>query len=322
MRQSVFGKAGPRSAGVLLALALDHAVADPRRGHPVAGFGTVASWVEKRQWRDDRQAGVRYVATCVGIPLVAAALVQHRVRGSATSAALFAVAAWATIGGSSLRREGRLLGTLLNEGDIEGARGRLGYLCGRDPSTLDLADLARATVESIAENTSDAVVAPLMWGGIFGLSGVVGYRAVNTLDAMVGHRSDRYRHFGWAAARLDDAVNLAPARLSAVLSCALAPLVGGDAARAFRILRRDGRKHPSPNAGRCESAFAGALDVRLGGTNVYAGEAERRGPHGDGATPTPADVERAARLSEAVGLAAAGVVGGLLLAFRRRGLVG
>src|SRR2546428_11566738 len=115
----------------------------------------------------------------------------------------------------------------LEAGDLGAARRRLPNLCGRDPSTLDPSELARATVESVAENTSDAVVAPLLWGAVAGVPGLVAYRVVNTLDAMVGHRSERYLRFGWAAARLDDAANLAPARLSAGLAVLLAPVVGG-----------------------------------------------------------------------------------------------
>ncbi len=160
--------------------------------------------------------------------------------------------------------------------------------------------LARATVESVAENTCDAAVAPLLWGAVFGLPGLLGYRAVNTLDAMVGHRDVHYAKFGWAAARLDDVANLVPARLTALLAVALAPAAGGNGRQALRALRRDGGAHPSPNAGRCEAAFAGALGVRLGGTNVYQGRAEQRGTLGDGPSPTPADIDRAVRLSRLV----------------------
>jgi len=127
---------------------------------------------------------------------------------------------------------------------------------------------------------------------------------VNTLDAMVGHHTMRYDRFGWAAARLDDVANLVPARLTAVLAAALAPAVGGSGRMALRTVRRDGGAHPSPNAGRCEAAFAGALGVSLGGTNVYQGVAERRGTLGDGPPPGPADLDRAIRLSRLVTVAA------------------
>jgi adenosylcobinamide-phosphate synthase len=192
----------------------------------------------------------------------------------------------------------------LTAGDLDAARARLPVLCGRDPASLPAAELARATVESVAENTCDAAVAPLLWGAVFGLPGLLGYRAVNTLDAMVGHKDVRYAKFGWAAARLDDVANLVPARVTALLAVALAPVAGGSGRGALRTLRRDGAAHPSPNAGRCEAAFAGALGVRLGGTNVYQGQAEPRGTLGDGPPPAPADIDRAIRLSRLIMIAA------------------
>jgi adenosylcobinamide-phosphate synthase len=138
---------------------------------------------------------------------------------------------------------------------------------------------------------------------VAGVGGLLGYRAVNTLDAMVGHRDMRYERFGWAAARLDDVANLVPARLTAVLAAALAPAVGGSGRAALRTVRRDGAAHPSPNAGRCEAAFAGALGVSLGGTNVYQGRPERRGTLGDGPPPGAADLDRAIRLSRLITVA-------------------
>ena len=153
----------------------------------------------------------------------------------------------------------------LRQGDVPAARRRLNHLCGRDPERLDEPELARATVESVAENTSDAVVAPLFWGAVAGVPGLLGYRAANTLDAMVGHRNRATRRFGTASARLDDLLNLAPSRLTALLTIAVAPTVSGSRAEARRVWRRDRDDHPSPNAGQCESAMAGALGVRLGG---------------------------------------------------------
>jgi adenosylcobinamide-phosphate synthase len=208
------------------------------------------------------------------------------------------------LGGASLAAEAAAMSRALEAGDLDAARARLPALCGRDPADLPAAELARATVESVAENTSDAAVAPLLWGAAFGLPGLLGYRAVNTLDAMVGHKDMRYAKFGWAAARLDDVANLVPARVTALLAVALAPVAGGSGRGALRTLRRDGGSHPSPNAGRCEAAFAGALGVRLGGTNLYQGQAERRGTLGDGPPPSPEDIDRAIRLSRSVIIAA------------------
>ncbi|MFZ5851341.1 MAG: cobalamin biosynthesis protein, partial [Actinomycetota bacterium] len=192
-------------------------------------------------------------------------------------------------------------------GDLGGARDRVPALCGRDPRALDGTGLVRATVESVAENTSDAVVAPLLWGAVAGIPGLLGYRAVNTLDAMVGHRSPRYARFGTAAAWLDDLANWVPARVTAALAVAAAPLAGGAPAGAWRAWRRDGPAHPSPNAGRCEAAYAGALGVRLGGRTAYPGRVEDRPVLGSGRAPEPGDVARALRLSRAAGWAALGL---------------
>jgi adenosylcobinamide-phosphate synthase len=193
----------------------------------------------------------------------------------------------------------------LEDADLAAARSRLNHLCGRDPSTLDELELARATVESVAENTSDAIVAPLVWGSLAGLPGLLGYRAANTLDAMVGHRSPRYERFGTAAARLDDVLNVVPSRLAGLFTVAAAPIAGGTRAETLRVWRRDRNDHPSPNAGQCESAMAGVLGVRLGGRNVYFGRTEIRPFLGDGPRPSAAHIRRAARISAAVGLAAA-----------------
>jgi adenosylcobinamide-phosphate synthase len=193
----------------------------------------------------------------------------------------------------------------LAAGDLPAAREQVTHLVGRDPSVLDAAGVARATVESIAENTCDAVVAPLFWGVVAGLPGLLGYRAVNTLDAMVGYRSPRYANFGWASARLDDVANAVPARLTAALVALVAPAVGGDGRAAWRMALRDGRRHPSPNSGYSEAAYAGALGLRLGGRNVYAGRVELRPHLGNGRLPEPDDVGRATRLCAAVTVIAA-----------------
>jgi len=214
------------------------------------------------------------------------------------------------LGGTSLGRAATTLQRSVDDGDLPAARAALPALAGRDPRGLDAAELARATVESVAENTSDAAVAPLVWGALAGLPGLLGYRAVNTLDAMVGHHSPRYERFGWAAARADDVANWLPARLTAALTVACAPLVGGSPGGALRAWRRDGAAHPSPNAGRCEAAVAGALDLRLGGRNVYGGRVEQRPSLGDGHPPGAADVGRAVRLSGAVRAAAAVLAAG------------
>lgn len=277
---------------------------DPRRGHPVAAFGRAAAAAETRVWADGRTRGSLFSIGCVGGVFALGFCAQAMSRPTPLRVTTVAVATWTVLGGTSLAREGTAMRDLLERGDLEGARARLAHLCGRDASAMDAGELARASVESVAENTSDAVVAPLFWGVAAGVPGLLAYRAANTLDAMVGHRSQRYAHFGWASARLDDLANLAPARLTGLLAAALAPLVGGSPAIALHTMRRDGAAHPSPNAGRCEAAFAGALGVRLGGTNVYGDRIERRGPLGDGPAPGVRDIARAVRLSRGIGAGA------------------
>jgi adenosylcobinamide-phosphate synthase len=200
----------------------------------------------------------------------------------------------------SLSEAAQQIGRSLAAGDLPRARHALPRLCGRDPQGLDYHGIARAVVESVAENTSDAIVAPLIWGALAGPTGLSGYRAVNTLDAMVGHHSPRYERFGRASARLDDVANWIPARITALLTAACSPAVGGGPVRTLQIARDYGSRHPSPNAGWCEAAFAGALGVRLGGVLSYAGRAEHRPEIGTGRPPEAADIARAIRLSRAV----------------------
>jgi adenosylcobinamide-phosphate synthase len=294
------------ATGLAVGLGLDVLLGDPKRGHPVAAFGTAAARTERAVHRDSRAAGLLYAVGVVGGTATLAG-VAARGRGPWTRSVLTAAATWAVLGGTTLRREATAMDDLLRAGDLDGARERLPHLCGRDPSGLDAGGLARATVESVAENTSDAVVAPLFWGAVAGVPGLVGYRAVNTLDAMVGHRSERYARFGWAAARLDDVANLLPARITAGLTVLLAPVVGGTSAGAWRVLRRDGHKHPSPNAGPVEAAFAGALGRTLGGRLTYGSRVEDRPLLGNGPSPQTDDIARATKLSAAVSIAAAGL---------------
>jgi adenosylcobinamide-phosphate synthase len=297
---------------ILAGYGADLLLGDPRRAHPVALFGGIAHALEARVYRSLRRTGAGYVAGLVGLAVASTLLLERlasRLRHGRAS--LIAACLWAALGGRSLTREGMRLREALDAGDLAAARERLPALVGRDPSALDAAEICRASIESIAENTGDAVVGPLVWCAIGGATGAVGYRAINTLDAMVGHRSERYERFGWAAARLDDLVSWPGATLTALLTVALAPAAGGSPARSWRVLRRDGRRHPSPNAGRLEAAFAGALDVRLGGRNVYGDRVEERPQLGDGRTPEPSDLARAARLSVLVGAAAAMITAAL-----------
>ncbi|NUR29355.1 MAG: cobalamin biosynthesis protein [Catenulispora sp.] len=295
-------RSSSRAVGLALGFAADWYFADPRRGHPVAGFGRVASGLRKVLYADSRAAGVAYAGVLVS-GAAALGVAAERVRGPVAGAALTAVATWSVLGGTSLRREASMIGTALAEGDLVAARERLPHLCGRDPRGLDADQIARAVVESVAENTSDAVVAPLFWGAVAGVPGLLAYRASNTLDAMVGYRNEKYRNFGWASARLDDVLNYLPARFTGMVTVAAAPVVGGSPLRALKVLRRDGARHPSPNAGRCEASAAGALGVRLGGTNTNGDVVEHRPVMGSGRAPRVADIRRAAVLSATVGVA-------------------
>ncbi|MFJ4648413.1 cobalamin biosynthesis protein [Streptomyces bobili] len=291
--------------GAAAGLLGDLLLGDPRPGHPVAVFGRAAGAVERVLWRDHRGWGALHALVCAGGAVALGSVASRAVRTSpAASVALTGAATWAVVGGTSLVREARGIGRALEAGDVEAARVRLPHLCGRDPQALDADGIARAVVESVAENTSDAVVGALVWGAIGGVPGLLGFRAVNTLDAMVGHRSPRYRRYGWASARLDDLAGWPGARLTAVL----AALAGPDPRGAVRAWRADAAKHPSPNAGPVEASFAGALGVRLGGTLSYGGRVEQRPVlNTEGRDVTTRDVERAARLSRRVGLLALGV---------------
>lgn len=309
----------PLALGLAAGVALDALAGDPRRGHPVAAFGRAATTLEARDYADSRLRGAAHTAACVLAVAVPAAIMHRRTRRwPPAEAAAVAVAVWAVTGARSLHGEAERAAVSLSRSDLASAREVLPSLCGRDPSHLDAAEIARAVIESIGENTSDAVVAPLLWGAVAGIPGLAAYRAVNTLDAMVGHRSARYLRFGWASARLDDVANWLPARATAALTAACAPWVTkAGPVSVLRVVRRDGGHHPSPNAGRCEAAFAAALGVRLGGTNVYDGVTEKRPDLGEGRAPEPDDIRRAIALSRAVTVAAtalavlvAGLTGG------------
>jgi adenosylcobinamide-phosphate synthase len=304
--------AASRPLGLALGVLADAVLADPVRAHPVAAYGRAVAAVEARLYRDDVGRGALFTGICVAGPvLVGVALDRATRRRPWLSVAVTAAATWAVLGGTSLAREGQAMAAGLQSADLAAARDRLRNLCARDPSGLDAAALARATVESLAENSSDAVVAPLVWGAVAGVPGLLGYRAINTLDAMVGYTSPRYLRFGRVAARLDDLVNLVPARLTAAATVLVAPVVGGDPVAAWRVLRRDAGRHPSPNAGHPEAATAGALGVRLGGQNVYHGEVEQRPTLGDGRPPEVGDVRPAVRLGRAAAaLAGVGCIAG------------
>jgi adenosylcobinamide-phosphate synthase len=261
----------------------------PTSVHPVAAFGTVMTALERRLYRDERWAGALHAAAGIALGVAAGRLVRSR-----------AVATYVAVSGRMLGSTARQIGSVLEAGDLAGARALLPSLVGRDPSGLDGGEIARAVVESVAENTVDAIVAPALWAAAAGAPGVLAHRAVNTMDAMVGHRSARYERYGWAAARLDDAMAWVPARATAALVAAVRPSAAGE---IWRTVRRDAPAHPSPNAGVAEAAFAAALGIQLGGLVRYGERVEDRPRLGEGRAAEAADIDRAVRLSDDVTLA-------------------
>lgn len=308
-----------RGAGLALGVALDQLFADPQRHHPVAWFGSWATRVEKVAYADSRAAGALFTAAAIA-PVLAGGIVVEKAasRRGWLQVAATAAATWAALGVRRLANEGGIMADRLDSGDLEAAREQLPNLCGRDPRTLDEEGLGRATVESMAENTNDAGVCTLLWGAVAGVPGILAHRALNTLDAMVGYRNERYGRFGTVAAVADDAAAWLPARVTGALACLTAPLIGGRTRTAWCIMRRDGASHPSPNGGWCESAWAGALGVQLGGENRYGERVESRPTLGDGPRPRGAEVRRAAQLVTAVTAAATAVFAGALILFGGR----
>jgi adenosylcobinamide-phosphate synthase len=294
----------PRAAAVSLGLLCDRAFGEPPAAlHPVAGFGTLMERVEDASYDDSVAAGLLYAGAGIALGLLAGRTVRNT-----TLAVTVAVA------GRSLRNHARGVHDALDAGDLDRARTLLPALVGRDPSALDASGVAAAVIESVAENSVDAVVAPALWAFAAGSPGVFAYRAVNTMDAMVGNHSDRYERYGTSSARLDDVANYVPARLTALLTLATRPQ---HARRIARAVRDDAPAHPSPNAGVAEAAFAGALGVQLGGTLQYGDRVEERPLLGRGPRPQPPDILRAVRLASDVELLLAGAAATTAIALAR-----
>ncbi len=293
----------PLEYQIVTAVVLDLLWGDPRRlPHPVKLIGRFALYCEavtRRHIGSIRTAGAISVV-CVlaatagiswGIVFVFAAL--HPGLGDAVS--IFII--YTTLAARDLSRHSGEVYESLARGDLPEARRRVGMIVGRDTDILDEPGVVRAAVESVAENTADGVTAPLLFAVIGGPVGAMLYKAVNTLDSTFGYKNERYREFGGAAARLDDVVNYLPARLTAAIIPAAAFLLGLNARNSWKILRRDARRHPSPNAGFLEAAMAGALGVQLGGRNFYFGQPSDRPTMGDPLRPLePRDILRVNRL--------------------------
>jgi adenosylcobinamide-phosphate synthase len=291
---------------LLAGVALDLAFGDPRRlPHPVRGFGWCVERLET-VWRASglplRLAGALFWATSVA---AAAALVW----ATLPYANIYWI--WMLLALRDLDFEAGLVLRRLDARDLPGAREMLSAIVGRDTAHLDEPEILRAAVETVAENLSDAVVAPLFYLALAGPAGMAAYKAVNTLDSMCGYRNERYRLFGWMSARADDAANFIPARLTAALVWICALLPGFGFRRSVRVTLRDGASQSSPNAGYPEAAVAGALGVRLGGLNYYGGTAHRKAYLGDSLQPLTAASFAGARriLYLASGLMVAAVCG-------------
>ena len=295
-----------RCGAVAAGLLLDRLAGEPpARSHPVAWFGRVMESLEERLWADSRMRGIVYAVLGVGL----GALAGRLMRSVATTVAL-------TVAGRELRRVAQRVGELAAAGELATARAELPALVGRDPSDLDASAVASAVIESVAENSVDAVIAPAFWAVVAGAPGAVAYRAVNTMDAMVGHRNARYGRFGWAAARLDDLANYVPARIFAALVAAVTPERAGT---VLETVRRDAPAHPSPNAGVAEAALAAALGRQLGGPLRYGPNLENRPLLGTGPRPTPVDVAAAVKIADRVERALLAVLGVAWLLGVRRG---
>jgi adenosylcobinamide-phosphate synthase len=272
---------------LIFAVILDLLIGDPRWfPHPVVYVGKLITLLEKalrRLVKNEMTGGILLLVLTVSITVgLAFALLKGAYAVSPWLG--FAVAVllyWSCLAARSLHRESQLVAEALGRGDLTAARSYLANIVGRDTAELDESEVWRATVETVAENTSDGVIAPLFFLMIGGPLLAIAYKAVNTLDSMVGYRNERYLEFGRASARFDDLANFVPARITGLLMVAAAPLLGLSARNAWRIMGRDGRNHSSPNSGIPEAAVAGALGIRLGGTNLYGGRAVEKPTIGD-----------------------------------------
>lgn len=266
------------------AFALDLALGDPRwLPHPVRIIGFAATILEKLfvSWLGRSYlSGVLFTAVIVGGAWAATAALVTGAAACDWRAGLIVetLLLYTTLAARDLDIESRRVHRALADNDLPSARRALSMIVGRDTNDLDEAEVVRATVETVAESSVDGVVAPLVFAMIGGAPAAMAFKAINTLDSMVGHRDDRYLRFGWASARLDDVANLVPARLARLVYPVASFICGHNALRTWRVAWRDGRNSPSPNAGIAEAAVAGALGVRLGGTNFYDGVASVR-PH-------------------------------------------
>ncbi|WP_421925634.1 adenosylcobinamide-phosphate synthase CbiB [Neoaquamicrobium sediminum] len=312
-----------------LALLIETGLGYPDRlfraiGHPVTWIGRLISWMDGRFNRaaspsTRRMAGIAALLTLLAVS-IAAGLVLQRLLAGWAGLLLLAVLASSLLAQRSLRIHVESVAAALETGGLDAGRIAVSHIVGRDPQSLDEAGVSRAAIESLAENFSDGVVAPAFWLALAGLPGGIAYKAINTADSMIGHRTPRHLAFGWASARLDDLVNLPASRLCALLICAAAALVpGASPAEAWRAVWRDARYHKSPNAGWPEAAMAGALGLALAGPRSYGGVLVDDVFMGEGGRreADAADIRRALRLyriADALLIGLAGVCAASVLA--------
>lgn len=275
-------------------------------GHPVTWMGAWLNRLDRTLNRESdspeerRRQGVVALLLLLTFSGVAAWAFVIFAGGGLLGAVLLAVAAGTLIAQRSLYAHVRDVAVALRDEGLVGGRRAVSMIVGRNPESLDEAGVARAAIESLAENFSDGIVAPTFWLAVAGLPGAVLYKASNTADSMIGHRTPRYEAFGWAAARLDDWLNLPASRLSAAFIALAAGLTGGSPAAAWRVTLRDAKLHRSPNAGWPEAAMAGALGLKLGGPRIYGDVIVDDAYMGDGRRePTAGDIEAALRLYRA-----------------------
>ena len=270
-----------------------------RIGHPVTWLGRLIGALDARRNRTEdapwkrRAAGIVTALIVIALSSGLALAVQTAMPQGWSRFVLLGILAWPFVALRSLHDHVGAVAHPLQSADLAAARSAVSKIVGRDPANLDEAAIARAAIESLAENTSDGIVAPLFWGVLFGLPGIVGYKAANTLDSMIGHRSERHESFGWAAARIDDVANLVPARLTGLLFA----LMSAHPMEAMSCMIKDARRHRSPNAGWPEAAMAGALGVRLCGPRFYHGElADEPWLNGAARDPIAGDIARGLKL--------------------------
>ena len=275
----------------ILAFFVDCIIGDPKsKWHPVVLMGNLISLFERLFYhptdKDSRKFAWGAVLVLLVLWLTYAVaegimLLSYKIPWSFGSTAVGAVMLSFAISPKSLAKAGKELYGLLLAGDMTEARRKVGWIVGRDTDKLDEPEIARATVETIAENTVDGIIAPLFFFVLGGVPLAMAYRAANTMDSMIGYKNDKYLYFGRAAARLDDVLNYIPARITAVLFIFAAWILGYDYKFAYRMMLRDAKKHPSPNGGYAEATVAGALHVRLGGYNSYFGQQHFRAYMGE-----------------------------------------